>query len=319
MVVEEPSIVAAFSRVARMVRNAGGFTASADPAVIVAQVHLVDVPDPDAARMILEAEAARVLQAANVCVPRLRARGGGARRLSARALTHDESGQRFLTVHLHLDVVDAMGANLANTVAEGVAPLLEELTGGRALMCILSNLVDERLARARCELPWEALAFGGVAGPEAAELIEAGWRIADVDPYRAVTHNKGVMNGIDAAATALGQDVRALEAGAHAWAARDGRVRPLSRFVRDCGTERLVCELTVPLAVSTVGPLRTVHPGVALAHRLLGCARARELAAVLATIGLAQSLGAVQALVTEGIQRGHMRLHARKQSDDSAS
>jgi hydroxymethylglutaryl-CoA reductase len=313
MAVEEPSIVAAFSRVARLARERDGFHAAAAPALTVAQIHLTDVAgDLDAAAGRVEAATGELLEEANASVPRLVARGGGARRLSLRRLKHGESGQTFLCVHVHVDVVDAMGANLANTVAERLAPRLAELTAGRIVMGILSNLADERLAHARCEIPWDALAFGGVPGPLVARRVEEGWRLADTDPYRAVTHNKGVMNGVDAAATALGQDVRALEAGAHAWAARDGRIRPLSRFVCDTERERLLGEIALPLAVTTVGHLRQLHPGVALAHRLLGCQRASELAGVLAAVGLCQSLAAVQVLVTEGIQRGHMRLHARK-------
>jgi hydroxymethylglutaryl-CoA reductase len=312
MVVEEPSIVAAFSRVARLVRAAGGFAASAEPSLTAAQIHLTDMGDPEAAAASVLAARDALLEGANASVPRLVARGGGARRLTVRRLTHEPSGQTFLSVHVHVDVVDAMGANLANTVAERLAPRLAELTGGRTVMGILSNLADERLARAHCEVPWDVLAFGGLDGSRAARRVEEGWRIADADPYRAVTHNKGVMNGIDAAATALGQDVRALEAGAHAWAARDGRIQPLSRFVCDAERRLLIGDIVLPMAVTTVGHLRRLHPTVALAHRLLGCERARDLAAVLAAVGLAQSLAAVQTLVTEGIQRGHMRLHARK-------
>ncbi|MCG3173054.1 MAG: Isopentenyl-diphosphate delta-isomerase [Myxococcota bacterium] len=310
MAIEEPSIVAAVSRAARIVREGGGFHAEAPPSITVGQVHLTGVPHPQAMLKRVTDEGPRLVSLANEYCPRLIERGGGCRRVSARLARSTDGAGEYLIVHFHVDVVDAMGANMVNTIAEGMAPHLEELTRGRTLMCILTNLADERVARAWFEAPAFAFAFGGLGGEEVCRLIEEGWRAADADPYRAVTHNKGVMNGIDAVAIAMGQDFRALEAAAHAWAARSGVYRPLTCFVRTPAGLR--GEISVPMPVTTVGPLFDTHPNVALAARLLGCEKAADLSCVMAAAGLAQNLAAVQALVTEGIQRGHMNLHQRR-------
>ncbi|MBN1771494.1 MAG: 3-hydroxy-3-methylglutaryl-CoA reductase, partial [Deltaproteobacteria bacterium] len=217
----------------------------------------------------------------------------------------------MLVVHLVLDVLDAMGANAVNTMAERAAPELERLTGGRARLRILSNLADRRTVTAGGAVPFAALVREGFAGPDVAQGIEEASVFAERDPYRAATHNKGIMNGIDAVLLATGQDWRAVEAGAHAWAARDGRYGPLSRWrVGDDGTLRGT--LTLPLAVGVVGGAVKAHRGVRAALKLAGVERARDLAELAAAVGLAQNLAALRALAAEGIQRGHMRLHARK-------
>jgi hydroxymethylglutaryl-CoA reductase len=217
----------------------------------------------------------------------------------------------MLVLHLLYDSRDAMGANTVNTAAEALTPLVEEITGGRVHLRILSNLADRRLARAKCVIPPALLAFADYAGERVVRGIIEAYAFAAVDPYRATTHNKGIMNGIDAVALACGQDWRAIEAGVHAFAARDGRYVPLSTWA--CDREgNLVGTLEVPLAVGTVGGATRVHPGAKTALKILGVQTARELAEVMAAVGLAQNLGALRALSTEGIQRGHMALHARQ-------
>ncbi|MCB9545150.1 MAG: hydroxymethylglutaryl-CoA reductase, degradative [Myxococcales bacterium] len=307
MAVEEPSIIAAVSHIARLVRPHGGFQVDADAGLMIAQVQVVDVPDPVKAEAALLAARARILARANAVHPNMAARGGGARDLEVRRF-----GDPFpmLVVHLLADCCDAMGANAVNAMAEGIAPLVETLTGGRVCLRILSNLADRRLARAACSLPEEALAGRGFTGAEVADGVVQAWRFAAVDPYRAATHNKGVMNGIDAVAVATGNDWRGVEAGAHAWAARDGRYTSLTTWWRADGY--LHGSIELPLAVGTVGGSTGVHPTIGVLRKLLGVESARELAGVMAAVGLAQNLGALKALATEGIQRGHMSLHARQ-------
>jgi hydroxymethylglutaryl-CoA reductase len=217
----------------------------------------------------------------------------------------------MLVVHLLFDVRDAMGANAVNTAAEVLTPLVEEISGGRVHLRILSNLADRRLARAQCTIPAELLAFGEYDGRKVVQGVVEAWAFAAADPYRAATHNKGIMNGIDAVALACGQDWRAIEAGAHAYAARDGSYTALSTWMQD-RDGNLAGTLELPLAVGTVGGASRVHPGAKVALKVLGVAGAGELAAVMAAVGLAQNLGALRALATEGIQRGHMALHARQ-------
>lgn len=313
MAVEEPSVVAAVSNMGQLVRKAGGFQAEADPSVMIGQVQLMAVRDPAATIARLEAEREALLALAQSVHPRLVERGGGVVGMHFRAVSYDEPGQSredMVVIHFHLDCVDAMGANMVNTVAERLAPEVASITGERVGLRILSNLASERLARARCALRPEHLAAPGCPGEEIAEGIAAAWRFAWADPWRAATHNKGICNGIDPVLIATGNDWRANEAGAHAWAARDGQYRSLSRWVIDArGT--LHGSLELPLQVGTVGGGGRTHPGVQLALTMLGQPRARELSAILAAVGLAQNLGALRALATEGIQRGHMRMHAR--------
>lgn len=314
MVIEEPSVVAGLSNAAKMLAAGGGVTVEATAALMIAQVQLVDVPDLDAAeRAVLEAHAA-VARSCRDADPTLAALGGGVRDVVVRRLPprgpEDPLGP-MLVVHLVVDVLDAMGANAVNTMAECVAPELERLTGGRARLRILSNLADRRTVTAVGSVPFAALAREGFAGDDVARGIVEASVFAERDPYRAATHNKGIMNGIDAVLLATGQDWRAVEAGAHAYAARDGRYGPLSRWrLGDDATLRGT--LTLPLAVGVVGGAVKTHRGVRAALKLAGVERARELAELAAAAGLAQNLAALRALAAEGIQRGHMRLHARK-------
>jgi hydroxymethylglutaryl-CoA reductase len=312
MAVEEPSVVAAASHGALMARAGGGFSADSDEPVMIGQVQLLELPGDDleaAARRVLAArdEVLALAQAQSESLPRL---GGGAKGLETRAFPDTPVGP-MLVIHLHYDTRDAMGANAVNTAVEAIAPRLEELTGGRAVLRILSNLADQRRARSRCLVPASSLERGGVSGYEvAARIVEAN-ALALVDPYRATTHNKGIMNGIDPVVIATGNDWRGAEAGAHAFAARDGHYRALTDW-RLTPDGDLVGYLELPLALGTVGGGTRAHPGAAVALKLLGVASARELAEIAASVGLAQNLSALRALVTEGIQPGHMALHARQ-------
>jgi hydroxymethylglutaryl-CoA reductase len=312
MVVEEPSVVAAVSNMARLTRLGGGIRASADDSLMIGQIQVTAVPDLDAAVTTLEARAGELMALGQAVHPRLVERGGGMRGVSVRRLRYDEPGfepEDMLVVEFRLDCVDAMGANMINTVAEKLAPYVEEMTGGSVGLRILSNLASERLARASVRLPLSTLDAGEMTGREVAEGIASAWRFAWADPYRACTHNKGVMNGIDAVALATGNDWRAIEAGAHAYAARDGAYRPLTTWRVD--GEHLVGEIAVPMQFGTVGGPIRVHAKARANLRLVGDRGARDLAAVAASVGLVQNLGALRALVTEGIQAGHMRMHAR--------
>jgi len=313
MAVEEPSVVAAVSYMAKLTRPAGGFLADSDPSHTIGQVQLAHVSDPAAAISALNAAIPALSAIASQVHPRLTARGGGLRDMVVRHVVYDEPGRRreeMVVLQFVLDCVDAMGANMVNTIAERLAPEVEAITGERVGLRILSNLADRRLARASVHLRPEHLTTEDHPGAEVAEGIAAAWRFAWADPYRAATHNKGVMNGIDAVALATGNDWRAIEAGAHAWCARDGQYRPMTRWEVDAdGTLHGTLEL--PLQFATVGGPIAVHPTVAANHALLGARGARDLAAVAAAVGLAQNLGALRALATDGIQYGHMRMHAR--------
>ena len=302
MATEEPSVVAAASNAAKMVRPSGGFRGEADRGVMTAQVQLDDVPDPRGAEARVLAKKVALLAAGNAAIPRMVERGGGCEDLDVRVLD-EELG--VVVVHVHVDVGDAMGANTVDEVAEALAAPIQELTGGRIGLRILTNLPLRRLVRVRAFARDEDLGGAGVA-----DGIARASRFADLDVYRAVTHNKGFMNGVDSAALALGQDFRAIEAGAHAFASLSGRYRPLSRWQRAPGGLQGSAEL--PLAIGTVGACVTVNPTVRAALALAGAPSARDLAVVLASAGLASNLAALRALATEGIQRGHMRLHARK-------
>ena len=313
MAVEEPSVVAAASYAARMVRAGGGFSATADPPVMIAQIELRDVADPAAARARIEAARAEILALADSCQAVLVSVGGGARDLEVRHVTG--STQSRLVVHLHVNCRDAMGANSVNTMAETVAPRLAELSGGRVGLRILSNLADRRVVRVSARVPFAALTAHGTGptGSEVAEGIAAASRFAEDDPYRAATHNKGIMNGVDAVVMATGNDWRGVEAGAHAYAARDGRYRPLSTWKVE--GESLLGRLEMPMAVGTVGGTLQVHPGARLALRILRVSSSEELGMVIGAAGLGQNLAALRALATEGIQRGHMTLHRRAVGD----
>jgi len=310
MAIEEPSVIAGVSFAARLVRQGGGFSTSSTAPLMIAQIQVVDVADPWAARLDLLAARQQLLRLADQTDPLIVSLGGGARDLEVRVISQSPVGP-MLVVHLIYDARDAMGANTLNTAAEALAPLVEEITGGRVVLRILSNLADRRLARARCVLPAEILAFGEYPGALVVERIVEAYALAAVDPYRAATHNKGIMNGIDAVVIATGNDWRAVEAGAHAYAARSGRYTSLTTWEKDADGH-LVGALEVPLAVGIVGGATRVHPTAKVALKILGVQTARELAEVIAAVGLAQNLAALRALATEGIQRGHMELHARQ-------
>ncbi len=302
MAVEEPSIVAAASNAARLVRIAGGFVGEATPPVMTAQVQLDAVPAAATAAERLAPHHAELIAAANAAIPRMVERGGGCRDLALRCLDADDG---VVVVDLFVDVGDAMGANLVDTVAEAVAPRIAELLGGEIGLRILSNLPVRRRVVVQARVSAEAL-----GGEAAADGIARASRFAELDPFRAVTHNKGILNGIDAVAVALGQDWRAIEAGAHGWAGLGEGYRPLATWRRT--GDGLEGRLEMPLAVGIVGGSTRVHPGVVAAFELMRLSDARELAVVLGAVGLASNLAALRALAGEGIQRGHMRLHARK-------
>lgn len=310
MAVEEPSIVAAVSHAAGVVRRSGGFSVEVDRSVMTGQIQVVGLADLATARREVEAASADLLERANALEPGMVRRGGGALGLEVRELPGQGRFGHMLVVHVFFDACDAMGANLVNTVCEGLAERVEELTGGTVFLRILSNLTDRRRVRARCRVATEHLAWQGFSGDEVADGIVAASEFAERDPYRAATHNKGIMNGVDAVAVACGQDWRAIEAGAHAFASLSGTYGPLARWWRDA--EGHLCgELDMPMAVGVVGGPIRLHPTVQACLRLLGSPSARELAGVMGAVGLAQNMAALKALGSTGIQKGHMALHAR--------
>ncbi len=309
LVVEEPSIVAAVSSAARLARDSGGFEASCDESLLAGQVHITGARDPVAALQRLETEEPALLELANAVHPRLIQRGGGVRELQATLLDMPD-GSALIRVHLLVDTVDAMGANLVNTVCEAVAPRIAAICEGTAALRILSNLADRSVVTATVRYPTAALAGDGFLGSAVRDGIVTASNIAMADPYRAATHNKGIMNGIDAMAIATGNDWRAIEAGAHAYAAISGRYLPLTRWKTDADGS-LLGEINVPLKLGTVGGTLQSNPSAALGLGLTGAQSASELALLMAAVGLAQNFAALRALVSSGIQQGHMKLHAR--------
>ncbi len=310
MVIEEPSVVAAASNAAKIVKACGGFTAEADEPRMIGQMQIVQIPDLAKAAEALRSHKAEILAKAAECDPFLLKIGGGPRDMEVRVFEDSDCGP-MLVLHLILDVRDAMGANAINSALEKAAPLAESLTGGKVRLRILSNLAEKRLARAFCRITPEALSFKTYDGADVIDRILDAAAFAEADPYRAATHNKGIMNGIDAVAIPLGNDWRAIEAGAHSWAAVSGTYKPLSHWHKDAeGCLRGSIEL--PMTVGTFGGATRVHPAAGANLRMMGIQSARELAAVLAAVGLAQNLAAIKALSTEGIQKGHMALHARQ-------
>ena len=310
MVIEEPSVIAAASNAAGMFRVGGGFHTTSDEPVMIGQIQVLDVTDLSrAATEILNAKA-DLLTLANSAAGSLVRRGGGAKDIEVRIFPDTRVGP-MLVVHLLVDTRDAMGANAINTVAEYVAPKIERISGGRAHLRILSNLTDRRKAKAWGTIPASRLATETQDGASVVRAIVEAAVFAEVDPYRAATHNKGVMNGIDAVIIATGNDWRAVEAGAHAFVARDGSYTSLSHYAQTSDGD-LYAEIELPLAVGIVGGATRVHPMAQTALKILGVNTARELAEVIACVGLAQNFAAVRALATEGIQRGHMRLHAKQ-------
>ncbi len=303
MAIEEPSVVAAASNAAKMARPKGGFTASATPPVMIGQIQVLGVPDPYGARMTLLSRKDEVLRKANEQDPVLVSKGGGAKDLRCKVL-HTMAGEMVI-VELLVDCRDAMGANAVNTMAEAVAPLIEDVSGGKVRLRIISNLATERLARAKATFTKSSL-----GGADVVDGVVNAYAFALADPYRCATHNKGVMNGITAVVLATGNDTRAVEAGAHSYAAFHGSYRPLTTWEKNQEGD-LVGTIEVPMAVGLIGGATATHPIAKIAIKILGVRTATELAQVIASVGLAQNLAALRALVTEGIQRGHMTLHAR--------
>ena len=307
-VTEEPSVVAAASYASKIIKRAGGFTAQVHERRMIGQVALYQVDDPDLAQEKIASKKAELLELANQAYPSIVKRGGGARDLHIEQI---EGETDFLVVYLHVDTQEAMGANMLNTMLEALKPVLEELSQGRSLMGILSNYATDSLVTASCRVAFRYLSRQKDHGREIAEKIVLASQFAQFDPYRASTHNKGIFNGVDAILIATGNDWRAIEAGAHAFASRDGRYRGLSQWTLDMEREELVGEMTLPMPVATKGGSIGLNPRVALSHELLGNPSAKELAQIIVSIGLAQNFAALKALVSTGIQQGHMKLQAK--------
>jgi hydroxymethylglutaryl-CoA reductase len=303
MVIEEPSVVAAASYAAKMVREGGGFHTSSTPPVMIGQIQVVNVENPERAKVKVLAAKQDILKKANEQDPLLAKVGGGAKEVEAKIIQTTVGS--MLIVELHVDCRDAMGANAVNTMAEAVAPTIEELTDGRVYLRIISNLATKRLAKAWCTVPKDS-----VGGEEVVDGIVNASAFAEADPYRAATHNKGIMNGIIAVILATGNDHRAIEAGAHAYASLQGKYTSLSIWQKDKNGD-LTGTLELPMAVGLIGGAVKTHPIAKIAMKILGVKTANEFGEVCAAVGLAQNLGALRALANEGIQRGHMSLHAR--------
>jgi len=303
MAIEEPSVVAAASNAAKMARQKGGFIAGATQPVMIGQIQVLEVPDPYGARMTLLSRRDEILRKANEQDPVLVSKGGGARDLRCKVLRTIVG--EMVIVELLVDCRDAMGANAVNTMAEAVAPLIEEVSGGKVRLRIISNLATERLARAKAVFSKSAL-----GGEDVVDAIVNAYAFALADPYRCATHNKGIMNGISAVVLATGNDTRAVEAGAHSYAAFHGGYKPLTTWEKNQEGD-LVGTIELPMAVGLIGGATATHPTAKIAVKILGVKTAGELAQVIASVGLAQNLAALRALATEGIQRGHMTLHAR--------
>ncbi|APC46886.1 hydroxymethylglutaryl-CoA reductase, degradative [Virgibacillus halodenitrificans] len=312
MAIEEPSVVASASYIAKIVRNAGGFTAEATDRVMIGQIQVVGCPDFEIAKESLLKEKEALIESANAAYPSMVARGGGADDLEVRVLNEDGDSpySKMLVVHVYVNTCDAMGANIINTMVESLAPTIESITKGKVYLRILSNYADKCLARAKCVIPPNLLETDGFSGEEVRDGVIHAFEFADSDPYRAVTHNKGIMNGIDPIVIATGNDWRAVEAGAHAYASRSGKYRSMTTWSVD-EQGNLVGELELPMSVGTVGGSIRVHPIAKTSLSILDVESAQELAQVIVSVGLAQNLGALKALVTDGIQKGHMALHSR--------
>lgn len=312
MAVEEPSIIASASHIAKIVRSTGGFTTEATDRIMIGQIQVVGCPDfKDAKKEILRNKA-DLIEKANTAYPSIVARGGGAEDIDVRILNEhaNASYNQMLVLHVYIDTCDAMGANIINTMLESLAPTVEALTEGKVFLRILSNYADRCLARAKCVIPPKSLAMEGFSGEDVRDGVVHAYEFAASDPYRAVTHNKGIMNGIDPVVIATGNDWRAVEAGAHAYAAKDGQYGSMTRWSVD-SSGNLVGELELPMSIGIVGGATRVHPMAKLALKILDVSTASELSQVIVAVGLAQNLGALKALVTDGIQKGHMALHAR--------
>ena len=307
-VTEEPSVVAAASYASKIIKRSGGFTSQVHERQMIGQVALYQVDDPDLAQEKIASKKAELLELANQAYPSIVKRGGGARDLHVEQIKGETD---FLVVYLHVDTQEAMGANMLNTMLEALKPVLEELSQGQSLMGILSNYATDSLVMASCRIAFRYLSRQKDQGREIAEKIALASQFAQADPYRATTHNKGIFNGIDAILIATGNDWRAIEAGAHAFASRDGHYQGLSQWTLDLEREELVGEMTLPMPVATKGGSIGLNPRVALSHELLGNPSAKELAQIIVSIGLAQNFAALKALVSTGIQQGHMKLQAK--------
>ena len=307
-VTEEPSVVAAASYASKIIKRAGGFTAQVHERRMIGQVALYQVANPEQAQEKIANKKTELLELANQAYPSIVKRGGGARDLHVEQIKGETN---FLVVYLHVDTQEAMGANMLNTMLEALKPVLEELSQGQSLMGILSNYATDSLVTASCRIAFRYLSRQKDQGREFAEKIALASQFAQADPYRATTHNKGIFNGIDAILIATGNDWRAIEAGAHTFASRDGHYQGLSSWRLDLETEELVGEMTLPMPVATKGGSIGLNPRVALSHELLGNPSAKELAQIIVSIGLAQNFAALKALVSTGIQQGHMKLQAK--------
>lgn len=305
MVTEEPSVVAAASFAAKLIQRSGGFTTQVHQRQMIGEIALTDVEDVEVASKRILEDKENLLQLANEAYPSIVKRGGGARDLWV------ENKGDFLIVYLAVDPKEAMGANMLNTMLEALTDRIQELSGGQALMAILSNLATRSLVSARCAIDFKALSRNPEEAIEIAHQMELASQLAQVDPYRAATHNKGIFNGIDALVLATGNDWRAIEAGAHAYAAQSGSYKGLSHWTSQPKEKKLYGEITLPMPVATKGGSIGLNPTVQVSHRLLGEPSAIELAGIIASLGLAQNFAALKALVTTGIQAGHMKLQAR--------
>ncbi len=310
MAIEEPSVVAALSSASKLVRNSGGFQAKADDQLMIGQIQIIDVENVESCKSLLITKKQEILNLANSFHPNMVARGGGAKDIEIFTHPLPSRKQRMLVLHLLVDTCDAMGANLVNSMCEGVASLIESIAGAKVFLRILSNLADRSLVRASCEISTKYLRSNNYSGEEIRDAIILASEFAEIDPYRATTHNKGIMNGIDPIAIATGNDWRAIEAGVHSYASISGRYKSLTSWTK--GSNGSLCgEIEIPLQVGIVGPNVSTNPTVSLNLRLLNVNSSLELAKVMASVGLAQNLSALKALATEGIQKGHMNLHAR--------
>lgn len=303
MAIEEPSVVAAASNSAKMVRAAGGFTTSSTEPRMIGQIQLTGLGDPEAAREAILSKTDELMEMANEQDPILVKFGGGAKEIEVRIIETIQG--KMVIVHIIVDCRDAMGANAVNTMAEAIAPELEEITGGKVYLRIISNLAVHRLARAEAVFSKDV-----IGGPEVVEGILNAFAFADADPYRATTHNKGIMNGISAVVLATGNDTRAIEAGAHSYASISGEYKTLTKYEKNADGD-IVGRIELPMAVGLIGGATAVHPTARACVKILGVKTASELGEVMAVVGLAQNFAALRALATEGIQRGHMGLHAR--------
>lgn len=310
MVVEEPSVIAASSNGAKIIRQLGGFKTQIKERAMIGQLIFKNLPDIPAAKKIVEDRASEIIEIANVAYPSIVKRGGGVKRVETRIIENEAGNAEFLTIHLIIDVQEAMGANMINTILEATATPIKEWIQGEVLMQILSNYGDASLVTATCEISPEQLTTANYDGKWLAERIVEATRYAHLDPYRAATHNKGIMNGIDSVVLASGNDFRAIEAGAHAYASRKGRYEAMSNWtMNEAGN--LVGELTLPMPVGMVGGAISVLPLVKINQQMLQIQHASELASIIVSVGLAQNFSALKALVSEGIQKGHMSLQIK--------